>query len=121
MLNDNVRITRLVKRAPVVPKDGSGVHALVYLQEGHPNVIQIVLSQSPEAAVCIAVLRTNPWVHDECALRGDQKNAFLQEGLATSNDNVWSAVTNESFAFGGIRAVRVQESCVLGQRPIRVA
>lgn len=93
MLDDNVGMAEFV--AMEIAEDGSGIDAAVDAEQGHAHALAIAVRKGPEAAMRIAVLRTDSGMHDEGSIRGDGEDFFLEQLFAASNDEVRFAAADE--------------------------
>src|SRR5579864_5679686 len=84
-----------VVTAVEVTKDGSGVDSSVNPEQGHAHSFRIVIRQSPEAAVGIAVFGAYPWMHNEGSGLGYGKHFFFEYEFAASDHNIRSKVADE--------------------------
>lgn len=88
VLNHRVGFADLVDGAGAVQINRTGVDAGVHLQQRHADALEVAVDQGPEAAVSIAVLRTDPGVHDKSPDARDLEDVALEDHLAARDRDV---------------------------------
>ena len=116
VLDDVVRVGRLIEVATVEAIDGAGIDPFVDLQQRHADVRSVILSECPEAAVRVPILRTDAGVHDKRPRRRDREDTRLEQRLAAGDYEVTTRVAQKRFDFGRVRRRRVNHARGLTQR-----
>ena len=102
ILNNDMRFAAFVVAATIVAEDRTCVYTTIDSQQRHPYPLKIVIRQRPEAAVGIAVLGANSWMHHERSAGGNSKDLFFQNEFAAGDRQVG---LNAAKKFAGLGSI----------------
>src|SRR2546423_1429769 len=98
----------LVVRIREVTEDRPRVDAAVDAQQRHPDALEVVVRERPEAAVRVAVFRTNAGMSDEGAVTRNREDTLGNEALAKCKHHVRSTLLEKGPHMGLVRAVGIE-------------
>src|SRR5437868_669 len=118
VLDHDVRLFAFVIVAMEVPEYGPGIDSPVDSQQGHSHPFQIMIGECPKAAVGIAILRANSGMHYKRPIPRDCEYLFLEQLLATRDDDIRLRPQDKVAYFGRIGGTVYDRQSRSRNRPV---
>src|ERR1022692_4310387 len=103
-----MRFPYLVIVTTVVSEDRPGVDSFINLQQAHADLLLVSHCQRPKTPIPAAVLRANTRMHDKRAYSSQPKDSFVQQILATRQDEIGLDLSQKLLALLDVRPRTLQ-------------
>src|SRR5947209_583489 len=103
-----MRFATFVECIGVIPKARASIDPLVNSQKRHSDSSRVTIGQRPKTSVCVAILRTDSGMHDQCSFGRNGENTLLQDYLASCHNYVWLQALDKRLCFGSIGTAGIE-------------